>query len=254
MNLKKHNWKNFTEQHLYDWHGIWTTYTSTGDVQDSFKSLRSFRSNPEKTEVFHTNRYFYTDGKVEEKKWHLKKQEFSQENGSISFFFEQGAFGWLGKQLQSNSMLPMELLFKYEHLRHSVIIVYDQKGNLSKIINIREDSQGFPSSHWSRDLEQLSQRDLQGNWEGTAINFIAPDLQVSEPIKTQFSWVWESHKAFFLPDGVSISCPTQVSVGTPFTCVANWLINKTQMQQLIANYDPEGTFQSLTLESYELKL
>ncbi|MDJ0660407.1 MAG: DUF3598 family protein [Crocosphaera sp.] len=252
MKLKEHNWKILTEQHLYDWHGIWTRYSSTGEVQESFKSLRSFRSNPEKIEIFHTNRYFYDDGRTEEKKWNYKQEEFSQVNNSISFFFEQGSMGWLAKALVTNSMFVMELLFKYEHLRHSIIMMYDQQGNLLQISSIKEDSQGFPSSHWSTEIEQLSSKNFPKNWQGTSL-VLNSDLEISEPVSSQFSWDRKGHKIFYLPDGVSISCPDKVTVGTAFDCVTNWLIDETQMQQLIASYDTTGKFQSLTLEKYELK-
>lgn len=251
MELKKHNWKIFTEQHLSDWHGIWTRYGPTGEVQESFKSVRSFRGNPEKTEVFHTNRYLYDNDRIEERKWHYNQEEFSEENKSISFFFEEGTLGMLAKALNDNSILGMELLLKYGNLRQSVILVYDHEGKLSKISNIKEDSRGFPSSHWSTEIEQLSQRNLNKNWQGTAIS-VNSDLQISAPISTAFNWNRGINKTLFLPDGISISCPEKVTIGTPFCCVANWLINDTKMHQLIANYDDTGKFQSLTLEKYEL--
>ena len=40
---------------------------------------------------------------------------------------------------------------------------------------------------------------------------------------------------------------------TSFSCVANWLINDMEMQQLIASYSTSGKFESLTLERYDLK-
>jgi hypothetical protein len=260
MNAKDQNWKNFTDQHLYDWQGIWTRYTPTGEVKESFCSLRHFKGNSEKTEIYQLNKYIYAEDNIKEQSWHYNQLDNSLSDGMFhpqvesmrGYFFPSGHSAWVTMQVQSGSFLAMELFFRYQHLRHSVGIVYDEQGNLFRTANIREDSTGFPSSYWSTELAQLSQRNLQKNWQGSSIS-ITPDLQISDPISTQLTWGWEGHKIFFLPDGVSISCPAKVTVGTPFTCVVNWLINETEMHQLIATYDTAGKFQSLTLERYELK-
>ncbi len=60
MDFQEQNWKNFTDQHLHDWHGIWTRYTPTGDVQESFRSLRRFQGSSGKTEIYHLNQYIYS--------------------------------------------------------------------------------------------------------------------------------------------------------------------------------------------------
>jgi hypothetical protein len=260
MDVKVQNWNNFTDQHLHDWHGIWTRYTPTGEVKESFRSLRHFESNAEKTEIYQLNKYIYADDNIQEQSWHYNQSDNSLSDGMFhpqnalmrGYFFPSGHATWVTTQLLSGSYLAMELFFKYQHLRHSVGIVYDDQGNLFRTANIREDSTVYPSSYWSTDLEQLSQRDLQKNWQGTSIT-ITPDLQISEPISTHLTWGWEGHKTFFLPDGVSISCPAKVTVDTPFICAANWLINETEIHQLIANYDESGKFQALTLERCELK-
>jgi hypothetical protein len=260
MDLKAQNWKNFTAQHLYDWQGIWTRYTPTGEVQESFRSLRHFEGNSDKTEIYQLNKYIYADDNIKEQSWHYNQSDhslldgmFHPQNASMrGYFLPSGHCTWVTTQLLSGSYLAMELFFRSQHLRHSVGIVYDEQGNLFRTANIREDSTGYPSSYWSTDLAQLSQRDLQKNWQGTSIT-ITPDLQISDSVSTQLTWGWEGHKTFFLPDGVSISCPDKVSVGTPFTCAANWLINETEIHQLIANYDESGKFKALTLERCELK-
>lgn len=260
MDLKAQNWKNFTAQHLHDWQGIWTRYTPTGEVKESFRSLRHFEGNSDKTEVYQLNKYFYAEDNVQQKSFTYDQlgiklsDEISdhQYKSMQSYFFPSGHCSWLFPKLERGSKCGTELFFKYEHLRHSVVIVYDEQGYLLGTTYIREDSTGYPSSYWSTDLEQLSQRDLQKNWQGTSIT-ITPDLQISDPVSTQLTWVWEGHKTFFLPDGVSISCPDKVSVGTPFACAANWLINETEIHQLIANYDESGKFKALTLERCELK-
>ncbi|MDJ0697629.1 DUF3598 family protein [Mastigocoleus sp. MO_188.B34] len=67
MQLKERNWQNFIANHMRDWHGIWTRYSPTGEIMESFQSLRSFRSNPEKTIIHQSNRHIYADGKIEKK-------------------------------------------------------------------------------------------------------------------------------------------------------------------------------------------
>ena len=69
MELKDKNWKNFTANHLRDWHGIWTRYSPQGEVKESFQSLRSFQSNPEQTEIHQTNRYIYAEDNIKEESW-----------------------------------------------------------------------------------------------------------------------------------------------------------------------------------------
>ncbi|MBW4631332.1 MAG: DUF3598 family protein [Iphinoe sp. HA4291-MV1] len=255
MDLKEQNWKNFTINHLRDWHGIWTRYSPQGEVTESFQSLRSFRSNPPKTEIVQTNHYTYSDGRKLEKSW-----EFHQLSNSLSdglfhpqnesmrgIFFESGHAAWVSTKLKTGSYFAVELFFKYEELRHSVSIIYDDCGSLFRTANIREDATGFPSQYWSNEINQLSRRDLSGHWQGTAVT-ITPDLKISASVATQLHWECEGNKTFFLPDGVSISYPGKVSVGTSFTMAVNWLVKTSEMQQLLVKYDESGNFSALTLE------
>jgi len=154
-------------------------------------------------------------------------------------------------QLKIDSFFAVELFFKHEELRHSVGIVYDKQGALFRTANIREDATGFPSQYWSQEIEQVSERNLSGNWQGTSVT-ITPHLKITEPVPTQLHWGWEGHKTFFLPDGVSISCPDKVSVGNPFTLAANWLVTPSKLQQLSVKYDESGAFAALTLELLHL--
>lgn len=214
MDLKEQNWKNFTTNHLRDWHGIWTRYSPEGEVTESFQSLRSFRSHPEETEITHTNYSVYADGRRLEQSWEYNQLSNSLSDGVFhpqtesmrGIFFESGHAAWVSTKLKTGSYFGVELFFKYEELRHSVGIVYDESGSLFRIANIREDATGFPSQYWSNELNQLSLRDLSGHWQGTAVT-MTPDLKISAPVATHLHWGWKEHKTFFLPDGVSISCP-----------------------------------------------
>lgn len=68
MDAKERNW-NYCTNHLLNWHGIWTRYTPVGDVKESFQSLRSFKSNLEKTKIVHTNTYSYANGENKQESW-----------------------------------------------------------------------------------------------------------------------------------------------------------------------------------------
>lgn len=259
MNLQQQNWQNFCANHLRDWHGIWTRYSPQGDIIESFQSLRSLRLNAQQTKIDQTNRYTYADGRIEEKNWQSTKQSKNLSDGLVhpksslmrSLYFEQGAAAWITPQLEQGKVFhPGELFFRYEDLRHSAGGVYDENGSLMLLASIREDSCGFPSKYWSTELEQLPERNLSGNWQGTSVT-MTPDLKVLPPVPTQLKWYREENETFFLPDGISFSCPNQVSIGSSFTIAVNWLIRESQMQQLTLKYDLTGAFSTLTLERFK---
>ncbi len=163
---------------------------------------------------------------------------------------EQGAATWSAKKLEPGSVFqPAELFFKHEDIRHSVAIIYDSNGYLMRTVSIREDAAGFPSKYWSKEVNLIPERNLSGNWQGTAVT-MTPDLKVFDPIATQLQWPLAGNKMFFFPDGISLSCPSQVSIGTSFTIAANWLVTDCQLQQLRVNYDQSGIFSGLTLERF----
>ena len=257
MELKEQNWKNFTANHLHDWHGVWTRYSPQSEVQESFQSLRSFQSDPQQLEIAHTNRYIYADGTVKEQSWQYNLETNGLPDGVShpgiqsmrGLFFESGHAAAVTMQLQVDSLFAVELFFKSNELRHSVAIVYDKEGALFRTANIREDSRGFPSQFWSKEIEQVSQREFSEDWQGNSVT-IAPDLKVSQPSPIKFYWNYQGHQTFFLPDEVSISCPEKISIGNPFTLVANWLITPSQLHQLKARYDESGAFAGLTLEQF----
>lgn len=259
MDFKEQNWKNMCANHLRDWHGIWTRYSPQGDITESFQSLRSFRSNREQTAISQTNRYMYANGSTREESWEYDQQSNSLPNGLFhparqtmrGFFFEQGAATWVVTQLETGSYLGMELFFRYEDLRHSVGIVYDGSGSLMRTASVREDSAGFPSKYWSTELNLLFERNLSGSWQGTSVT-LTSDLNVSPLAPTQLRWPWEGHETFFFPDGISLSCPGTVSIGTDFAIAVNWLVTPSQLQQLIVKYDESGAFSTLTLEQFHI--
>ncbi|HEY9779195.1 MAG TPA: DUF3598 family protein [Leptolyngbyaceae cyanobacterium] len=244
MNLKEQNWNNFYAKHLQDWHGIWTIYSSSGEVTDTFQCVRSFRSNSEQTEITHTNRYTYADGRREEKTWQLYKPSLR------SIFFEQGAGAFNSKQLEPGTLFAVELFFRHQDIRHSVVVPYQDGSNLTSMLSIREDA-ASPSKFWSSDLNLVAERKLSENWIGTR-QTMTPDLKVSPALPTQLHWAIEGNETFFFPDGISLSCPGKVKVGMAIAIATNWLVNPTYMQQVTIKYDELGAFHNLTFEQFHL--
>ncbi len=111
MELKDQNWKNFTANHLRDWYGLWTRYTPQGDIKESFQSVRSFKSNPELTQIHQTNRYIYDSDQIKEESWSYNQQENSLADGVFhpsrstmrGFFLPSGHAVWLSTQLEAGT-------------------------------------------------------------------------------------------------------------------------------------------------------
>jgi Domain of unknown function (DUF3598) len=254
MDLKAQNWKNLCANHLKDWHGIWTRYSPQGEVIESFQSLRSFLCDRQQNEITQLNRYMYADGTTKQESWQYNLHSNSLANGlchpareSMSgLFFASGHAAWITRQFARQPFSGIEIFFRYEDLRHSVGIIYDNSGNLFRTASIREDV-AFPSQYWSTELKQSANRDLNGNWQGTSVT-MTPDLQVSEPVTTQLDWSIEGNKTFFFPDRISLSCPDRVTSGNSFKIAANWLVTSSQLQQLTVDYDRDGAFSKLTLQ------
>ncbi len=243
MDLQEQNWHNFCGKHLHDWHGLWTRYTPDGKVTESFQSLRSFQGNAEQTEVTHTNRYLYADGRSEEKVWHLQKPALS------SIFFKQGSGAFASKQYEPGKFFAAELFLLHENLRCSAIVGYADGADLTLIANIREDSQGFPSKYWTTMLDFLTEANHSGKWSGTSIT-MRSDLQILLPVPCHFEWSTEGRKVIYLPDGVTLLCPENLKRGESFTITANWLVMPTEMQQVSVNYDESGAFSNMNLELF----
>ncbi len=262
MDLKEQNWNNRFVKPVQGWKGIRTAYSPQGEVIDSWQINRGFRSNEDGTEITQSNQLYPDDGRIIEKSWQINKQSHNLADGVFhpanplmrSLFLEQGAIVWVQKKLEKDTKLLLELIFRHDELlniRHSVPVVYNGDGNLNRAVSIREDAADFPSNYWSKEINLLPERNLSGNWQGTSVT-MTPDLKVSEPIGTQLHWPLAGNKMFFFPDGISLSCPTQVSIGTSFTIAANWLVTDSQLQQLRVNYDNYGAFSGLTLELLHL--
>ncbi len=256
MDFPEKNWQNLVNNSC-ELHGIWVGYTPQKELFGSFQMTRGFLSNNEKNEITHFNRYIFNDGKTEDKSWQFTKSDSNLSDGIVhpesplmrTLFFENGANASVIKQLEIGSFYRIQLSFKHENLSSSVVVFYADSSSLMRAVVMRLDTTGFPSKHWSTDLNLLPDRNIGGNWQGTSIT-MTPDLKVSSPISTQLHFPVAGNETFFFPDGISLSCPGKVSIGTDITISANWLVTSSQLQQLIVKYDNLGAFTSLTLELF----
>ena len=247
MELQKQNWKNFYNNHLGNWQGIWTRYTFEGEIIEVIRSLRSLRGNPENAEIIHhTNRYEYADGRTVEKSWDWEMNKSSNAFPKMrSLFFENGAAAWVTKQLEISSFFQVELFFRYKDLRLSIPVIYNDKSS-NRVVTFREDKRGFPSQYWSQEL-LLVQRKFADDWRGHSVT-MTPDFKVSAPVPTKLNLGRDGYKSFFLPDGISVNCPPKLEIGKSFSITGNWLVTNSYLQQITTNYDNSGAFSGITYE------
>ena len=154
--------------------------------------------------------------------------------------------------LNYTSTTGAEVFFRHEKtICHSTTFVYKER-KLDRVSSIREDSNGYPSKYWSMEVKPVSEWSFTGNWEGTSVTLF-PDPTISESVQTQLQWGWEGHQVYYLPDGITVSCPREIIEGTPVDLVANWLVTDTKMYQMTVKYDSNGSYMSQTLDVLELK-
>ncbi len=262
MSMAEQNWKRMLSYHCKDWHGLWTKYSPQGEVTESYRSHRNFKTNPEQTEMLQTNRYFYSSDNIVEKTWPSRYDANAPDgiqgnfhDGSVFWVFETGHAVSVFQSVKVSPDLEVtcaEILFVNERLRLSAIVVYNN-GDLVRTATIREDLTGFPSQQWSTETKQVPERDFRGNWKETYTT-TEPESspqKVSDPEQSQFKWGWEGNTSFHYPDGISISCPKALGTNSPMKWVANWLVNDTKIQQIMIEFDEDGHFFSQRLNLYD---
>ena len=247
INPRKRNWQYYCNSQIRDWYGLWTRYSSSGELIEFFQGLRSLSSNANQTEVVHLIRLTYADGRTEEKKWRFGRT--ADDKHLNSFYFKEGN-GIIAPKLSKGKTYFTELFFRHDDLRLSVNFVYNYQGHLENISTIREDSAS--SNYWSNETAPLSCKEFIGNWRGTTqtLNY---ELDItSEPKPVEYHWGWNDNKSFYLPDGIAVNCPNEISLGIPFTVAVNWEVTSTHLKQLIFKCGKSGSLSSLTMELYDI--
>ncbi|BAZ49931.1 hypothetical protein NIES4103_25440 [Nostoc sp. NIES-4103] len=258
MNLQEQNWTNlFGNYTLEDtaWYGTWTLYSLSQEVINSFQCVRSFRTNEDKTLIFHKNNYIYSDGSTEEKSWQLEKQTCNQPDGLVhssipsmrALSFSEGASAWLSKTLEPEKKFGVELFFLYNHWRTSVAIIYAENHETERITHIREHLGSFTVEPPGSEVKEID-----GQWIGKK-QYMAPDLKISdtEPIPELILDPTKAiNKTVFLPDGVVVNTPENLEIGQEFQIVAGRFVSPTTFKRLTAKYNVFGNFELLVSEVF----
>jgi hypothetical protein len=173
------------------------------------------------------------------------------ESSSFMYMFDQGSAIWMANKFQTETFFAVELWFRYQHLRHSLVIVYDVEGQLTKTVSIKEEDLQNPCEYWSKQLELIPKRSIKNQQKGIGIT-VTPNCIVSAPTSTDLNWGWEEHKTYYYPDNISLSCPLKLELGKPFLLIGDWLIDSQIRQQLFVEYDEQGNFSSFGIKEIKL--
>ncbi|MCM0592819.1 MAG: DUF3598 family protein [Gloeotrichia echinulata GP01] len=258
MNAQEQNWLNLFGNHSpagFAWHGTWTRYSPEIEVINSFKGIRKFWANEDKTIIYHTNNYTYADGSTEEKKWQLDKQTCNQPDGLIhvalpnmrALSFGQGATGGVSKKFEPEKNFGVELFFKHEVWRTSVVIIYGINGDLERISHIREHLDSFPP-----ESPGLEVKEINGQWIGERTSMdSALTISVTEPTpEIVLDPTNGINKTLFLPDGIVINAPERLKISQDFQLIAGRFVTENQFKRLTVKYDEHGDFQLLISEVF----
>ncbi len=261
MNLQDKNWENLfghITTEAISWHGIWTTYSPNKEIIKSFKALRRFQANEDKTVITHINKYSYSDGRDEEKIWHIEKQTFSQPDGvihpallsmrAVSFGEDKNAV--ISNKLEAGKKFAGELFFRYQDWRTSVVTMYAESGELQRITIIREHLNSFPNTPAKAEIEELSRK-----WSGQK-EYLNSDLQISASAENQelvLDPTKGKNKTISLPDGIVVNVPEKVNIEEEFEIVAGKLVAENEYKRLTAKYDNSGAFAMLISEVFKLE-
>jgi len=80
-----------------------------------------------------------------------------------------------------------------------------------------------------------------------------PDLTALRPVATKHQWgCWEGNRIYYMPDGITLSCPMTLPKGSESVIVSNWRPNDKEMHQMSVLYNEAGEFVSQTLDVLKL--
>ncbi|KOP23154.1 hypothetical protein AMR41_27610 [Hapalosiphon sp. MRB220] len=238
------NWDNFCRYHVNrDWYGTWTRYSADGQIIESFHCIRSFKNSADGNQIYHQNHYTYADGTKQTKTFGPYQKPITRA------LFLDNAFSWGSSKIESGSNLAFETGLSYEDKRASVVIQYDNSGNLEKIVVIPENLTSFPAIPTPGLKKELIES--VDHWKGTA-KTITPDWIVSSPVEISWSQLEkldDSFQTLHFCDGISITCPPTKLLTQNFFAVVEWQVNSNLLLRAVRNYD-SCDFSNFTLQKF----
>ncbi|NJM78171.1 MAG: DUF3598 family protein, partial [Acaryochloridaceae cyanobacterium RU_4_10] len=264
--MMENNWENFLKN-LGEWQGSFTSVSLQGELLESTPSILNLEGFENNQLVRLRLRRFGPDGYNEP-----PISDYLQDYRSLGrqvIFFETGAFSKGSMQVAPSSEFGAEYGFVTENRRLRFVQLYDDKGDLNRLILIRE----FRANTDASERPPLSADRLLGQWKGTAHTAYS-DWQPSEthPTHSEFKDIGENYfqqhlsigdrtytskahrekntlhfqeepcprKILLLPDGCSINSPLHVTHRQPFFVELGWLVQDNEHQRLIRNYNEKG--------------
>ena len=262
MTLKETNWFNLFGKYTPEgttWHALTTAYSLELEVIRSYKFMRKFSTNIDKSIIYHQNTYYLSDGKTKEQTWELEQQKCNQIDGvvhpeaknmrTISFGNETSI--WVSKQFSPNKNFGLETFFQQNDMRYSVIPFYEE-GKLARIVMIKENSKEFPV--------QVEEDKIQNSLEKWSIKQtkLKPNLQMSTQEflhqNLNFHSSFEANQDYFLPEKFYLNLPKAIRENTEFNITVGKQINPNLYKQIKILYNATGQLIELISEVYYLEV
>ncbi|MBF1989301.1 DUF3598 family protein [Fischerella thermalis] len=238
------NWDNFCRHHANrDWYGTWTRYSAEVEIIESFNCIRSFKISADGSEIYHQNHYTYADGTKETKTFGPYKKPITRA------LFLDNSFSWGSHKIELGSNFGFETGLSYEDRRAGVVIMYDEAGNLERIVVIPENLTSFPETPTPPSTKKSIESDQ--NWKGTA-KTITPDCIVSSPVDIyweQLEKLGDNFRTLHFCDGISVTFPPKIVTTQKFFAAVEWQVNPNLLMRAIRNYD-SCDFTSFTLQTF----
>ncbi|AFY64937.1 DUF3598 family protein [Geitlerinema sp. PCC 7407] len=271
----KSQWDALLEN-LGAWEGSFTRLSPQGEAIADMPTQVSLEAINDRQTIRQTIRRYAPDAQDQ-----VTPQDQVLEYSSLGrgvLLFENGAFSQGSTQLGPFSEFGAEFGFIAGDRRLRLVPLYDRQSQLSQITLIREKRSGTDAP----DRPPLTLEALLGTWEGEATT-LYPDWRSPDSAPTQltliqlagdrlqqtltfgappttltstaeirgqsllFSQGSQSVQVLLLPDGASVTAPTQLQMGKPCFLEAGWLLAPDLRQRMIRAYDEKGGWASLTL-------
>ena len=242
------NWNLFWQHHLGSWIGRWTRYSQTGEVQETFKSTRSFSANPDRSEINQINRQNFANGDTNTMQWNYSIHQHSLDDGFAhpasslmrGLAFENGAAVWLVPQLQHNQYQAFELFLMQKNIRHSVGVLYGDSGQILHTASIREYRGDLLNNNWSTNIDQVNPWSIEGMWQGDKLQI---NSNLSRDLIQAIQWQWnkdeleDNQSNHFFPDNIILRCPKKLLQDKSFSITIYWQTKNNQLQIIRSDYN-----------------